>query len=80
MSFDPDEFLDTAFRNSYDVIINNKSAQDMIESHVGYFVHDPSAPDSANEALLEEMREYFSDTEEYEKCIEINNYISKTFL
>ncbi|MCP3698089.1 MAG: hypothetical protein GY920_05970 [Aliivibrio sp.] len=80
MSFDPDEFLDTAFRNSYDVIINNKSAQDMIESDVGYFVHDPSAPDSANEALLEEMREYFSDTEEYEKCIEINNYISKTFL
>ena len=68
-----DEFVDVAFRNSYAVIIDDKDAQDLITNSEGYFIHHPAKPISLN--ILHEMKEYFSSTEEFEKCIKILKYI-----
>ena len=72
-----EEYLDTAFRNSYDVIINYKSAKDFITSEDGYFIHHPAEP--VTKEILEDMRVYFSENEEYEKCIKILKYISDEY-
>ena len=34
--------LDQAFRNSYEVIFNNKDASDLIKKDIGFFIHHPS--------------------------------------
>jgi len=72
-----EEYLDMAFRNSYDVIINDKSAEDLVVSEDGYFIHHPAEP--VTKDILEDMREYFSETEEYEKCIKIVKYIKDEY-
>lgn len=68
-----DEYVDVAFRNSYAVIIDDIEAQDLIKQNEGYFIHHPANPVSLN--ILHDMREYFSSTEEFEKCIKILKYI-----
>lgn len=61
--------LDMAMNNSYDIIISGESPEDIIESDIGFTVHNPSKPIRVED--LESMIQYFTDTEEYEKCIEI---------
>lgn len=70
-----DENVDVAFRNSYDVIINKEDATELITRAEGYFIHHPAFPITIN--ILEDMREYFSEVEEYEKCIKILKYINE---
>lgn len=65
--------LDQAFRNSYEVIFNNKDASDLIKKDVGFFIHHPSKP--ITKKLLEDMSDYFASEEEYEKCIKIYKFI-----
>ena len=62
-----------AMLNSYDVAINNSSAEDIIERHNGWFAHDVSAPISKYD--LESLLIYFEDEEDYERCIKIRDYI-----
>ena len=66
--------IDIAFRNSYDVIINDEDATLLITKDTGYFIHHPAQPITIN--ILEDMRDYFSEVEEYEKCIKILKYIN----
>ena len=68
-----DEELDQAFRNSYEVILNEKDASDFIRNDVGFFIHHPAKP--ITKELLEEMSQYFAQEEEYEKCINIYKFI-----
>ena len=66
--------IDIAFRNSYDVIINDEDATQLITKDSGYFIHHPAKPITIN--ILKNMTDYFSEIEEYEKCIKILKYIN----
>lgn len=68
-----DEELDQAFRNSYEVILNDVDASDLIKKDVGFFIHHPSKP--ITKELLESMSDYFAGEEEYEKCMKIYKFI-----
>tara|TARA_Y100001937_G_C7127690_1_gene335642 strand:+ start:770 stop:1000 length:231 start_codon:yes stop_codon:yes gene_type:complete len=71
------ENIDLAFRNSYDVIINDEVAKDYVSNNNGYFIHHPAEP--ITKSILESMREYFAEVEEYEKCIAILKYMNENF-
>tara|TARA_R100001086_G_C11746589_1_gene234085 strand:- start:323 stop:553 length:231 start_codon:yes stop_codon:yes gene_type:complete len=70
-----EEYVDVAHRNSYDVIINNKDAKNLITRDDGYFIHHPAKPVTID--ILEDLKLYFSEMEEFEKCIEIIKYIDE---
>ena len=72
-----EEHIDLAFRNSYDVIINDMEAKDLVVEDDGYFIHHPAEP--ITKEILEDLREYFSSIEEYEKCSAILKYIKNEF-
>ncbi len=72
-----EEHIDLAFRNSYDVIINDMEAKDLVVEDDGYFIHHPAEP--ITKEILEDLREYFSSIEEYEKCSAILKYIKDEF-
>ena len=72
-----EEHIDLAFRNSYDVIINGMEAKDLVVEDDGYFIHHPAEP--ITKEILEDLREYFSSIEEYEKCSAILKYIKDEF-
>ena len=72
-----EEHIDLAFRNSYDVIINDMEAKDLVVEDDGYFIHHPAEP--ITKEILEDLREYFSSIEEYEKCSAILKYINDEF-
>ncbi len=72
-----EEHIDLAFRNSYDVIINDMEAKDLVIEDDGYFIHHPAEP--ITKEILEDLREYFSSIEEYEKCSAILKYIKDEF-
>ena len=72
-----EEHIDLAFRNSYDVIINDMEAKDLVVEDDGYFIHHPAEP--ITKEILEDLREYFSSIEEYEKCSGILKYINDEF-
>ena len=70
-----EEYVDVAHRNSYDVIINNKDAKNLIIKDDGEFIHHPAEP--VTKDVLEDLKMYFSEMEEFEKCIEIMKYIDE---
>lgn len=70
---DNEDNREIAIRNSYDVIINNKDAIELIGEDEGFFIHLPSAP--IHKDVLDDMIEYFEEVEEYEKCSKIKKYI-----
>ena len=47
-----EEYVDVAHRNSYDVIINNKDAKNLIIRDDGYFIHHPAEPVTNIGAML----------------------------
>jgi hypothetical protein len=68
--------LDKAFRNSYLIITGKSSFEDIIDQSGGIiiahnYVDGPDTPD------LENMMDYFIETEEYEKCSYIRDYIKE---
>lgn len=58
--------LDIAMHNSYDVITGISSAEELMESDIGYFIFDPSRGYSMDDIDL--VIAYFEDEEDYEKC------------
>jgi len=66
------EQIDLAFRNSYEVIINNADASDII-AESGYFIHHPARP--IDKQTIEDMIHYFGESDEFEKCIALKKYI-----
>ena len=50
-------------------------AKDLVVSDDGYFIHHPAEPITKD--ILEGLKEYFTEVEEYEKCIKIMKYINE---
>ena len=63
---DNDDNREIAVRNSYEVIINNKDAIELLGDEEGYFIHLPFEP--VTKDVCDDMIEYFEEVEEYEKC------------
>tara|TARA_R110002060_G_scaffold76930_1_gene87848 strand:- start:238 stop:495 length:258 start_codon:yes stop_codon:yes gene_type:complete len=73
MKLDDIEIVDLAMNNAYNVLIGNKSIDDILEQDAEMIlIPDPEITD---EELSEDLIEYFITTEEYEKCSEIRNMI-----
>lgn len=73
MKWSDEELLDISMRNSYDVIINNVDAGEIVITDFGYFAHDFTRP--LRKAEVTNMLYYFQSIEEYEKCIEIQKLL-----
>ncbi len=64
---------DLCMRSSYQLLLGKKTIDELLEEQeVLYFIHNPSKPtivmiDDVYDVLIE----YFTSTEEYEKCAEI---------
>jgi len=67
------EILGIAMRNSYRVLFEDANEEDIIASENYYFAHNPFAPYSRD--FLLNMLQYFTEEEEYEKCLLINMII-----
>ena len=67
--------LHIAFFNSYDVILNGIPPEDITNTDVGVFIHNPSLP--AKKKDVEDLLKYFEEIEDYDKCIKIKSYINQ---
>ena len=61
--------LDTAMRNSYDLILGYTKIEDLLMAETVLFIHDIDEPITLG--VINILIEYFKDTEEYEKCMEL---------
>jgi len=74
MMWDKIDIIELAFNNSYKVLFNNKLDLDkIIMNGNGYFIFHPSELPTKRE--VKNMITYFSDKEEYEKCLKLTEYI-----
>jgi hypothetical protein len=68
---DDHELVDLAMNSAYDVLIGNKTIDEIMDQDVEMiFVPDPEISD---EIMSEDLIEYFITTEEYEKCAKIKD-------
>ena len=74
MEFNHDK-IDLAFRNSYALLVNGEKATDIITSEEGYFIHHPAKPITPQH--IEDMLEYFSSRDEFEKCIKLKELLGR---
>lgn len=63
--------------NSYNVITNRATIEEVTNSGVGIFCHSPEEEDGMESIRF--MISYFEALEMYEKCSELKNYIDETF-
>lgn len=63
--------------NSYNVLVNKVSVDEIIMSGIGAFAHSPEERDAKQS--VEFMIKYFQDIEMYEKCSALQKYIEETF-
>lgn len=80
MYFDPTQ-LDRAMRNSYSLIIKGTHLWEFFERETdGFpaFIHNPARKFPKKEEL-ESLLEYFTQQEEFEKCISIKEHIEKGY-
>jgi len=69
--------LDKAFRNSYLIITGKISFENIVEETGSFLIaHNPQS--NLEEDDLTNMMDYFTETEEYEKCAIIRDIIYKT--
>lgn len=63
------EIIDSAYRNAFKIATGEMSfKQFMMDSDgIQFFAFDPSNPETF-ELIIDDMIEYFEETEEYEKC------------
>ena len=63
------EIIDSAYRNAFKIATGEMSfKQFMMDSNgIQFFAFDPSNPETF-ELIIDDMIEYFEETEEYEKC------------
>ena len=68
------ELVDLAMNSAYDVLIGNKTIDEIMDQDVEMiFVPDPEISD---EIMSEDLIEYFITTEEYEKCAKIKDLMT----
>ena len=71
------KLLDTAFRNSYQIITGKISFENIIEETGSFLIaHNPQSKIKRDDLI--NMIDYFIETEEYEKCGIIRDIIKKT--
>ena len=59
-----------AMHNSYDVLFNGVDADEIMETSIPFFIHDPYEPVVYSD-VFETMLEFFEQQEDYEKCANI---------
>ena len=66
------EILDEAYRNAYKIAIGKMTVRELLDSaeEMIFLPFDPSAPETFS-MVVDDIIQYFSDTEEYEKCAEL---------
>ena len=66
------EILDEAYRNAYKVATGKMTIRELLDSaeDMIFLPFDPSSP-STFSLVVDDIIQYFSDTEEYEKCAEL---------
>ena len=70
------ELLSRAFRNSYNLITERKTINDIVQSTGGLLIaHDPMRGLKVRE--LSNMIDFFVEGEHYEKCAEVAKLIKK---
>lgn len=72
--------LHIAFTNTYKMLVEGMGIEEVLEEmDLGVvnvdilFAHDPLYPD--DKEMIELMLEYFTDIEDYEKCVEIKKIL-----
>ena len=72
--------LHIAFTNTYKMLVDGMEIEEVLEEmDLGVvnvdilFAHDPLYPD--DKEMIELMLEYFTDIEDYEKCVEIKKIL-----
>ena len=63
--------IDNIMRNTYGVLTNRCSVSDILEQYEGVDAMFYGNPFDINNNDIEEVIEYFENTEEYEKCSEL---------
>lgn len=66
------EVLDEAYRNAYKIATGKMTVKELLESatEMIFLPFDPSAPETFA-MIIDDIIQYFSDNEEYEKCAEL---------
>lgn len=66
------EILDEAYRNGYAIATGRITVKELLEKseEMIFLPFDPSAPETFA-LVIDDIIQYFSDTEEYEKCAEL---------
>ena len=68
---DVEDLQDMANRNSYDILINRRKLSDIVDEGMA-LAHTPG---KLIVSEIENIMEYFIETEEYEKCAELRDLI-----
>ena len=66
------EILDEAYRNAYKIATGEMTVKELLDGaeDMIFLPFDPSAP-STFSLVVDDIIQYFSDNEEYEKCAEL---------
>jgi hypothetical protein len=66
------EILDEAYRNAYAVATGKLTIKELLNKadDMIFLPFDPTAPETFT-MVIDDIIQYFSDTEEYEKCAEL---------
>lgn len=66
------EILDEAYRNAYKIATGEMTVKELLDSaeDMIFLPFDPSSP-STFSLVVDDIIQYFSDNEEYEKCAEL---------
>lgn len=66
------EVLDEAYRNAYKIATGRMTIKELLESatEMIFLPFDPSEPETFG-MIIDDIIQYFSDNEEYEKCAEL---------
>jgi hypothetical protein len=66
------EILDEAYRNAYAVATGRLTIKELLNKadDMIFLPFDPTAPETFT-MVIDDIIQYFSDTEEYEKCAEL---------
>ncbi len=64
--------MDEAYRNAYKIATGKMTVKELLESatEMIFLPFDPSAPETFA-MIIDDIIQYFSDNEEYEKCAEL---------
>ena len=66
------EILDSAYRNAYKIAVGKMTVRELLDKadDMIFLPFDPSAPETFS-LVVDDIIQYFSDNEEYEKCAEL---------